>query len=96
MAEVTGNWDDDPRDSSSGAAARDEQRQKDVESAQIYAAAFGTPAGRKLLAAWDSDIANLRVDVNASLSVHVAAEAYRSFVRKIHEKIKLVSTEGKS
>lgn len=90
MAEVLGDWDIAGSD-----AVRDEQRRRDVEQAQIYAAVFGTPAGRKLLAAWDTDIANLRVSVNATLSEYVAAESYRNFVRKIHEKINLVKTEGK-
>lgn len=98
MAHVSGEWDNlDPRDADSGKAARDAQRAVDVESAQIYYAAFvASPAGRKLLETWDTDIANLRVSVNATLSEYVAAESYRNFVRKIHEKIRLVNTEGKS
>jgi hypothetical protein len=94
--EVAGTWlDSDPRDASAPAAARDAQRRADVERAQLYQAAFSSPAGRKLLAQWDSEIANLRVDVNASLSMHVAAEAYRGFVRKIHDQINLATSEGK-
>ena len=93
--DVAGTWDTDPRDPDSGSAERDAQRRADVESAQLYRAAFSSPAGRKLLEQWDSEIANLRVDVNATLSQYVAAEAYRGFVRKIHEKINLASTEGK-
>lgn len=94
--EVAGNWlDSDPRDASASVAARDAQRRADVERAQLYQAAFSSPAGRVLLAHWDKEIANLRVDVNASLSVHVAAEANRNFVRKIHDQINLASTEGK-
>jgi hypothetical protein len=95
--EVAGDWlQSDPRDPESVRAAREEQRRRDVEQAQIYLAAFSTPPGKKLLEMWDTEIANLRVSVNATLSEYVAAESYRNFVRKIHEKIRLAITEGKA
>lgn len=96
--QVAGDWlQGDPRDADLGAQARDEQRRKDVESAQLYYAVFvSNPSGRKLLELWDEDMRNMSVSVNATLSQFVAAETSRGFVRKIHEKIKLVSTEGKS
>lgn len=96
--DVAGDWlNTDIRDNAAQGALRDDQRKADVERAQIYVAAFvNSPGGRALLAHWDKDIANLRVDVNASLSVHVAAEATRNFVRKIHDQIRLAQTEGKT
>lgn len=93
---VAGTWmDTDPRDSNAQAQLRDQQRRADVERAQLYLAAFSSPAGKKLLAHWDKEIANLRVDVNASLSVYVAAETNRNFIRKIHDQINLATSEGK-
>lgn len=97
--EVAGNWLDlggDIRDPATQAATRDAQRQKDVERAQLYQAAFvDSAAGRKLLEQWDNEIGNVRVALNATLSEYVAAETVRNFVRKIHDQIRLAQTEGR-
>jgi hypothetical protein len=85
----------DPRDSAAQEELRDRQRRADVERALLYKMVFESPAGARLLAAWDQEIANLRVAVNATLSDYVAAETVRNFVRKIHEQINLANTEGK-
>lgn len=75
--------------------ARDEQRKRDVEGAQLYADAFGTPAGQALLAMWDEDMEKLRV-TSGQLVDYVTAESQRNFIRKIHQKIALAATGGKS
>jgi hypothetical protein len=75
---------------------REDQREKAVEYAKLYLAAFvHNPAGARLLAEWEERVVRKLTPVNAPHTEYAANEAVRQFVLGIKQQIVLASTEGR-